>query len=186
MHMLINVVAFNLAWFACVLGAAHGLGWLGPSAVAVVIALHLSLANRPGRELRLVVVAAVTGLVWESLLVRSGLLVYAAPAAVAGVAPLWIVAMWMNFATTWNVSLRWLRNRPLLAVVFGGFGGPLAFYSGAKLGGVVFGNTAPALAIIGLGWAVLTPLLIAYAARHDGFGDPQDVDPGRQVLEVSR
>jgi hypothetical protein len=30
MRLLVNFVAFQLGWFACVLGAAQGLPWLGP------------------------------------------------------------------------------------------------------------------------------------------------------------
>jgi len=40
----------------------------------------------------------------------------------------------VNLATTLNVSMAWLRGRYALAAIFGAFGGPLAYYSGAKLG----------------------------------------------------
>ena len=76
--------------------------------------------------------------------------------------------MWMLFATTLNVSLGWLKSRRYLAMAFGFFGGPLSYYTGAKLGGVVLVDRLPALAALAIGWAVLMPLLLALADRYDG------------------
>ena len=45
---LINFVAFQLAWFACVLGGAHDRVTAGTLAVVAVVALHLAMAPRPG------------------------------------------------------------------------------------------------------------------------------------------
>jgi hypothetical protein len=73
--------------------------------------------------------------------------------------------MWALFATMLTVCLRWLRPRPALAAAFGLVGGPLAYYGGARLGAVSFGNLPAALAMQGIGWAVLTPLLIELGAR---------------------
>lgn len=90
----------------------------------------------------------------------------------AGFAPYWIVAMWMLFATTLNVSLRWLRNRTALAVVLGAIAGPLSFYGGAQLGGVVFLDQRAGLIALSVGWAVMMPTLIILAARLDGIAVP--------------
>ena len=40
---LFNFVAYQLAWFACVLGAAHDLAWVGAVFAVAVAALHLAL-----------------------------------------------------------------------------------------------------------------------------------------------
>ena len=47
MRLFINFLAFQLGWFASVLGAAHGLPWAGPVVVAMVVMLHLRLVRRP-------------------------------------------------------------------------------------------------------------------------------------------
>src|SRR5687767_1139880 len=59
---LFNFVAYQLAWFACVLGAAHDLAWAGALFAVAVAALHLALRRDPA-ELRLVVSAAAIGFV---------------------------------------------------------------------------------------------------------------------------
>jgi hypothetical protein len=82
-------------------------------------------------------------------------------------APLWVVALWAQFATLLRNPLRWLRDRPLLAALLGLAGGPLAWASGARLGAVQLVQPAPALLLQAAGWAALTPCLIWLGARHD-------------------
>ena len=83
-----------------------------------------------------------------------------------------MVAMWMSFATTLNVSLRWLRKRTTLAVVLGAIAGPLAFYAGAELGGVTFLDQRSGLMALAIGWAVMVPMLSILSTRLDGIAVP--------------
>ena len=71
--VIINLAAFKLAWTATVLSAAAGVSVIGAIAVAIAAGIHLKSTDNPGAESRLLVVAAVMGLVWESLLVSAGL-----------------------------------------------------------------------------------------------------------------
>ncbi len=169
---LLNFVAFQLAWFACVLGGAHDRVAAGTLAVAAVVALHLAIAPQPGPEARLVAIVTAIGLAWDSLIVSLGLMSYPAGTFSPGVAPVWILAMWALFATTLNLSMGWLKGRPWLAVAFGAVGGPLAYLAGKKLGGVEMSEPALALLAQGLGWAVMMPLLLRLAARLNGFDTP--------------
>jgi len=163
MPILVNFVAFQLGWFACVLGAAHGLPWAGTGVALAIVAWHLTRAARPGAELVLVLIAAGIGALWDSGLSALGWIRYPSGVLIEGTAPYWIVAMWMLFATTLNVSLAWLRRNLPLAAVFGALGGPLAYLGGAKLGALTFGAQEAALVALALGWAVLTPLLLRLA-----------------------
>lgn len=169
MALLLNILAFQIGWFACVLGGANGLPWLGTILAAGIVALHLARAARPVVEAALIVLTGVLGGVWDSLLVGIGLVSYPSGTLVAGTAPHWMVALWLIFATTLNVSLRWLRGRGWLAAALGALGGPLAYYAGHKLDGVSFTDAGAAMAVLAGGWAVLMPLLVALAARFDGI-----------------
>jgi hypothetical protein len=168
MNLVVNFVAFQLGWFACVLGAANGLPWAGPLVVLGVVALHLARALRPLPELRLVGLAMALGLVVDSLLLATGWLSYPAGLWLPGMAPYWIVAMWALFATTLNVSMGWLRGRPLLAVLMGAIGGPLSYLAGEKLGGIELTAPVAALSALAFAWAVAMPLLMKAAERLDG------------------
>ncbi len=169
MPILANFAAFQIGWFACVLGAAHALPWAGAGIALAIVALHLARAGRPRAELALVLIAAGIGALWDSGLAALGWIRFASGVLVEGTAPYWIVAMWMLFATTLNVSLAWLKRRMALAVLFGALGGPLAYLGGAKLGAVTLVAQGPALVALALGWAVITPLLLEVARRFDGF-----------------
>jgi hypothetical protein len=166
---LINFLMFQVGWFACVLGGAHQLPWVGTLLVGIIIVLHLTRAYRPRSEMFLILLAIVIGSVWDSFLVWRGWLEYPSGTLVPDTAPHWILAMWGVFATTLNVSMRWLKQRWLLAILSGAIAGPLAYYAGARLGGVVFADQAAALIALSLGWAVLMPLLMALSQRLDGF-----------------
>jgi hypothetical protein len=169
MPVLINFVLFQLAWFACVLGAANGLPWVGPLVVAGVVAVHLARVPDRRAESALLLVAAMLGTLFDSTLVTAGLLSYPDGNWLASMAPYWIIAMWIGFATTLNVSLNWLKGRPAIAMIFGAIGGPLAFVAGQKLGAVSFVEPAQALAALALGWGLLMPLLMTIATRLDGW-----------------
>jgi hypothetical protein len=178
MRIAVNFVLFQLAWFACVLGGAYLVPWLGPVVVAAVVAYHLKAVPEARAESALLVTAAVIGTVFDSLLVSTGWLAYPSGQWVAFLAPYWIIAMWVAFATTLNVSLNWLKGRPWLAASFGAVGGPMAYFAGAKLGGVVLVEPVAALVAIGIGWAVIMPLLMAIASNLDGWRP----GVGRRVL----
>lgn len=167
--MLWNFVAFQVGWFACVLGAAHGWPWLGTAAGAAIVAGHVLRAARPIEELKLVGIALAIGVVWDSALVSLGWIRFTSGTLVEGIAPPWILALWALFATTLNVSLGWLKGRWLVAALLGGVAGPLSYWAGARLGAVEIVAPVPALAALALGWATMTPLLVAMARRFDGI-----------------
>lgn len=160
---LLNVALFQGAWFAAVLGAAGVRPWLGPGAVALVVAIHLALTdNRPG-ETKLLLTAGILGFLFDTALVATGTFLPVQHLLPRPFSPPWMVALWLNFATTLNVSLAWLRGRYLLSALFGAVGAPLAYYSGARLGATEALPTAGAMLILAAGWGVMTPLLVGTA-----------------------
>lgn len=163
--VIINLAAFKLAWTATVLSAAAGVSVIGAIAVAIAAGIHLKSTDNPGAESRLLVVAAVMGLVWESLLVSAGLVQYTTGSWLPGMAPYWIVTMWVLFATTLNAGMRWLHRNTAIAAVAGALGGPMAFAAGAAAGAVEFPSATASLVVIGIGWAILLPLLVRIAQR---------------------
>ena len=166
--MITNFVFFQIGWFACVLGGAHDWPWLGTSIALVIVGWHVARAVRPRDELVLILIAAGIGAVFDSALVALGWVAYHSETLIPGTAPYWIGTLWMLFATTLNVSLRWMRRSGLAASALGAVGGPLAYWSGARLGDMEFVVTIAATAAIALGWAVLVPYLVWLAQRFDG------------------
>jgi hypothetical protein len=173
MNMLINVLVYQLCWFACILGGANGMPLLGVAIVMLAVAYHLFSAPVPRSEFILLIIATIIGGAWDSLLVAMGWLVYPSGTLVAGTAPYWMVALWAAFATTFNVSLRWFKQHLALAALFGAVGGPLAFLAGERLGGVIFTSYPAGLGALALGWTLLMPLMLLIAQKFDGFAQTQ-------------
>ena len=170
--LTINYLAFQAGWFACVLGAAKGYPMLGPIVVLVAVVWHLFHAQRPAKELTLLIFCALIGLVFDSLLLATGWVKFTNGMLLQNLAPYWMVALWIVFATSLNQSMAWLRGRPLLAAVFGAVGGPLSYLAGAKLGAMTLVSTMPALLALAVGWGLIMPILINLSVKYDGFKLP--------------
>ena len=168
MNLLINVAAFKLGWISSVVGGAQQIPWLGPVVVFAAVALHLSRAQRPSSELVLILSCGLIGAVFDSVLVAASWVTFPSGMFSELMAPYWIVTMWMLFGTTINLSMRWMRGRPLLASAFGFVGGPLAYLGGHKIGGIQFVDQPAAIAMLAIGWAVMMPLLMRLGERLDG------------------
>lgn len=158
-----NLTFFKVGWIACVLFAASGRPMLASLSVAAVVLVHLARVTNPAKESLLLAAAAVMGLSWESLMVAMGVISYPGSETGALFAPLWIVAMWVLFATTINHGFRWAKRHWAYPAVLGAVGGPMAFSAGVGMGAAEFSNTFVALSVIGIGWAVLLPLLCLVA-----------------------
>ena len=169
---LANLAVFEAAWFACILGVAHGHPAWGTAAVVGAIAWHVAISSRPATELALVAILAAIGLVAESLIAAQGRVAYPSGQPVAWLAPYWLVALWGEFAIALNVTLRWLKRRPLAAALLGAVFGPLSFLGGVRLGGARFVDEPAALATLAGMWALLTPLVMWISGRLDGVAEP--------------
>lgn len=164
--LLLNVGLFQAGWFASVLGAARDLPWLGPVVVAVVLGVHLARSPDRGAEALLLAFALSVGLVAENAMTVAGLYSASPWPFPAPFAPLWLPAMWVNFATTVNVSLRGLAPYPLVAALIGAAAGPAAYYAGESLGAVRFGIPAwRGLAALAILWGAAIPGFFALARR---------------------
>jgi hypothetical protein len=168
----INVLLYQGAWFATVLGMAAGNPWISLAGVTVALAWHLARAHAPLREVQLIGLATLVGAAFESLLVYKGWVTIDSRLLLGGVLPVGMVALWAAFATTLNVSLRSLRRRGLLAAILAGVGAPFAYAAGARLGALDWVLATPALILIALGWAAIMPLLLRSALRFDGYATP--------------
>ncbi|HYQ90721.1 MAG TPA: DUF2878 family protein [Candidatus Competibacteraceae bacterium] len=89
MPLLANIFAFYVGWFACVLGGANHLPWLGTAIALLLIVAHLWWTAQPVRELRLILLSGALGLVLDSLPVVLGWVSYPSGNVIAGLAPYW-------------------------------------------------------------------------------------------------
>ena len=166
-RMLANFIGFQLGWFACVLMAARGQPMLGIAVALVMVAVHLYMSPQPVGDLRMMLAVTLLGGMWDSLLTGIGILQFSTGMLLPWLAPHWIFAMWLVFATTLNTSLRWLHGRYLLAMVLGAAGGPLAYNAGAALNAVTMPDALLANSAMAAGWGLLMPALVKLAEYFD-------------------
>lgn len=166
MNFWVTLLAHQVTWFAAVIGASQGYVWWGVLAVALFVAWRLAVSPHRGLEVRLGSLALALGWGLESLWVGSGLVSYAAPVGL-GLAPAWILALWVGFALTIVPLLGALHARPFLAALLGAVGGPSAYWgAGEGFGAVQFAvPTGLALGALAVGWALAMPLLLTVARR---------------------
>lgn len=186
-----NLIGYQIVWFGAVIGAGRGLWWPGVSAAIVFALLHLALCRQtPAQravDVRLMLVALVCGLIMDGGLARSGLADYAAdPLALpSGGPPPWILSIWASFALTLRHSMTFLLGRPLIAVLLGAIGGPLAYLGAERGWGAVVFADPRWMAIVALivGWAIAIPLLTTLASRWSSrataapLSDPMHIMP---------
>ena len=168
-NIVINFILFQIGWFACVMGAAKQMPWLGIIVVAAIVAWHLSQAIQPKLEVYLIIITLIIGAIYDQTMLQNNLLTYQAHGWSTSLTPAWILALWAEFATILNVSLRWMKKRWLIAILFGAIGGPLAYIAAARLGAVQLDNLPLSYVGLSLGWAIITPLLLKLSERLDGF-----------------
>ena len=167
-----NFVLFQLLWFAAVLGAAAGWHWPAPLALAALLLWTHVTGGDLRADLRLVLLGLGTGVVFEILLLATGLIRYELQWW-AALPPLWILCLWAGFAQSFLYSLAWMRGRWMVAAIFGGVGAAMSLYAGLRFGAAQpLHGELPLLLLYGVGWAVLVPWL-AWLAADSADRQPQ-------------
>jgi hypothetical protein len=164
MARLLSVLGFaamQLAWFACVGGAARGVYWVGPVAILASLVLRLGLRKMFGnvRMWLYLAASAVLGFALDSVFLHQGLFVMPNHSVWS---PPWLVALWPSLALCIgkDAELSWLEGRTWLAVAAGAVFGPLAYASGIRMGAVhESANATRSLVLLGLAWAMVLPAL---------------------------
>lgn len=170
LFLLAELAGFQVVWWACALGAAHGHSAPGIIAAGVFIALLLVLRRGSAQTWLPIIAAGVVGLVAESLLVAHGHVRYAAAWPSEHWAPAWIVALWMSFGATVATMRRLLaRHTYPSAALLGTIVGPLTYWAGANVGALRLADAAAAsLLATALVWGIAMPLLLLAHAYADG------------------
>jgi len=114
---IINVVLFNISWFAIVLSQS---AIVAPMIVGIHLVLHWLVMGKGKGELCLIGGVTLCGVVVDQLLFQAGVFNLAGQPSMA---PLWLSCLWPIFASTLMHSLAVFQNRIALAAVCGALGG---------------------------------------------------------------
>jgi Protein of unknown function (DUF2878) len=159
MHPLVNIVINQIIWFLCVLGGNGGVPFALPLLVANVLLSHHRQA-----DLQMMGMLLAAGVCIDGALQATGFFSFRH----GGVPiPLWLAVIWLALAALPHHSLKWMKGRPLLSVLFGALGGPLAYWAGVRLGAAAFHwPLLPSLALLAAIWAVLWVGVMYWAGKQ--------------------
>lgn len=148
LKLIINATAFNLCWFGLVLAGNAAVPW-----ALAWVALHIMLQPDSWQEMRFVLTVSVIGIITDATLTGLGVLIFSEQSMLL---PLWMVALWLGFATTVNHSLAVLRRSRVLRVLVAIAGAPSSYLLGSRLGQVELGQDILATyGIFSITWVVL-------------------------------
>jgi len=180
---LVNQGLFQISWPACVVGAAYGVVWAGLLVVITMACWQLRASNRHRLDVRMVGLCLGAGLILDTLWVQLGLLAFATPWPWPGLAPMWIMLLWLALGLVINHSMRVFKGRLILAGLFGAIGSPLSYYAASRIGAVEW--VAPAWQVVmavGLSWAILLPLLFWMARDSRSDKLHVELEPARRSI----
>ncbi|KAF1008909.1 MAG: hypothetical protein GAK28_00541 [Luteibacter sp.] len=159
----VNLVGYQVLWFALVIGAARGAPEWPLLAGALFVIVQVAFSGHIAGECRLLGMAVLFALVVDGVPAILGWWRYASPSPSLppGGAPAWILMLWLCFATTLRRSLSFIRFRPVWAAVLGAIGAPLAYLGAAHGWMAVMLPQPPHLAVAWLAvtWGIALPVL---------------------------
>ena len=158
---LLNLAIFQIGWAVCVLGG----DLFAIAYTMLAIFLHHHFVVESNSEWRLILIITVVGCIWDFLMVQIGMITYTG-AGLLGI-PVWLICLWILFATTFMHALGWLGRYLWVAGLLGAVFGPASYWFGVELTDTYF--EAPlliSLLVMALGWSTLFPAGIYFSRRY--------------------
>lgn len=157
---IINFIAFYIIWFACLGGALAGWPWLGPIVTIIYLIYHFIAVEDHYGEIKLVIVVSIVGLIVDTANIHFDIYQVLVANHLYPLAPMWLIALWAMFGSTFKHSLSWLRKRYFTAVFLGALAGPAAYWAGARIGLIAFPDIWHSMYVISILWAMILPLFV--------------------------
>ena len=161
--VVISALLYYAGWLGAILGAANGYPEAGALIVLAVVIFGVFQGGKP--EMGFAALSLLVGACFELSLLEMKLVDYSESVQIpVGIKPpIWMLLLWPLLIRTLAAGqcLVWIRDKTLWCVLFGGFGGGLAYYGGDSLGALEFLSSylIETAVYIGIGWAIMFPLM---------------------------
>lgn len=160
----INLVVFQLGWFAAILGG----NLIATLFILPALCWHFFYSTCRKDDAISVLICVLLGIGHDSLLLNFNFLVIPGYSVFP---PFWLVLLWALLGITLNHSLHWIYERPLIAAVSGAIAAPLSYLAGVKLSDAEWAGSLPQIVfIIAIIWIFLLPLHRVLFLRLKHYG----------------
>mgnify|MGYP003953624169 FL=1 len=132
LSFITDLVIFQVAWFGCVLATRSPFPHFLPILVLLLVLVRVLLTRGLAQALPFTLACLILGVVGDATLVNLGLLSFEPYPSLFG-APLWMVALWLNFGLMLRPLFTWFLDHCWRAIIGFSAGGVVAYYSGQKL-----------------------------------------------------
>lgn len=167
-RLALNFLLFQIGWFACLL---VGMPWLLGICSVLLMAHFIWVVPKQSvwLEVSLLFKVLVVGFCLELLYLYVDVLVRSDGVLIP---PVWLLLIWVLFATTFSYSLRWLRKKLYLSAIFAAIAAPLSYYAGVNLNSLMSFNSDIffSVALIAVSWAITFPFLLWWLFPHSVQG----------------
>ena len=153
LSFLTDFIVFQLAWFACVFATLSPIPNILPLLGLGLVSIRTFWIRPIVQVLPFAIACLVLGILGDAILVSSNLLLFSTYPSIAG-APLWMVALWLNFGLMLRPLFTWFLEHYLRSIIGFSLGGVVAYYSGEKLGVLIFSSGFESWIGVSLEWAI--------------------------------
>ena len=165
----LNALLFKIGWWSCVILGAQNHSYYAFALALILVLMHFKWVSIDRlRDFKIIAAVTLFGFVLDSILSYFGFFEFPKNNPNNFLAPIWLVSLWMLFATTMEYSLRKLQDKPWSSFLFGFLGGPVSYAAGRGFEILVFPNHFyTSLFLVGLIWGALVPgLYFVFKRMH--------------------
>lgn len=156
-----SAAIFNVVWFSCVTGNNR----FAVVMTVLYLLFHSVTFVQSRQEYGFILCLAGVGIFLDSVLTTLNVIHFShrIEIGMVSIAPVWMMCLWLCFATTIHHGFHWLHHRLWLASVMVIWSVPSSYYVGARISGSTVDNLWLMLAIYALLWALLFPAALKAA-----------------------
>lgn len=160
--VILNALGFQVVWFICV----QGNNLNAALACIVLMIFHQFVFKINLKAWPLLIAFSLVGYLGDSII--AGVLQIRYTDSLSHLAPLWLLSLWLAFATTLNHSMKWIFKTPTLTMCIALFVVPISYLIGINLSGSALrGSYSVFYFVEGVWW---TALLLSYQKVSDFRG----------------
>lgn len=158
---ILNLVLYQIGWSVCVIaGGAYAVIY-----TCLALIVHLYYISERHSEWCFIGLLTLSGCLWEITTVKLGIIEYG-NSWLLGI-PLWLICIWLLFATTFLHGLYWLNPHLRIAALCSAVFGPMTYWFGTRLTDAQFTSNLPvSLLVMAVGWSLIFPAGLYFARRY--------------------